>query len=925
MASDAIKQCQPAPGGGCSGPPGEVNGKSAKRTRDKRKPQSAVSAAIVPAVELHAVSAAGDALSLQERLAQIVARAVEDVGVPFEPAALAIQSEARGTDPALYARHKDALKAARKSIDLHELNRLTKPSPGRSGKFTAAPSAEEADLQDGPHSADGLGCPYRYVGDRMVYTCQTKEGEPSETTLTNFRARIVVDAAEDDGSGRDDAAPVRYYHLECHQRGRVDLIRIPAGDFNSMDWVPVYLGAAHIVSPGAGKAARARHGIQLLSPGLERRTIYTHTGWRKIDGQWVFLHADGAIGPAGPVGGIDVRLEDGLRRYVLPGPPEGADRQEAVRRSLGFLGIADVAQTWPMLANAYAAPTGEALQTNFTGWAQGVSGTRKTAATVLLMNHYGDFTEEGHLPCSFLDTANSTELTCFSAKDVLVPMNDFSPQEDPKAAAAQGQKATQIMRARGNNQGRKRLTRDCQQMGAHPPRGLPFVSSELPVPGSQSGEARSFGFGWQQVDLGRLTQAQNCDRSHYALAMSAYIQWLAGQMDELKETLPDRVRTLARSQDEIGHGRVSCAAAHLICAVELFLQFAVEVGAVTETECAAHFVAAKAAIANCAVDTDRQQAEKRPAVTFLEYLRASLLRGSIYLRDYDTDQAPGADPRRYGWERSGGECEGYYPRSNARDVGWVKDRKLYLVPATIHQVVVEFARSSGAGFPFDLKALGQALDQDELLAQKSEEQRQKRLTFRATVRGGARVHCWVLPEDAIFPASEEPGEGPAGAESTGDELAVNEQARADRLGAPPAGCHAGSSEGGVTADQPSCWRCRRVLPKCGLYSASDSKFLCREAGQRECEAISRELGGNGADSHSTTPDLNTPALALLEEARRHGVVLLLNDRGELLIKSYGTADTRLKGRLHAMKAELVEALQCEAGQRRLSGLAGEVL
>ena len=76
-----------------------------------------------------------------------------------------------------------------------------------------------------------------------------------------------------------------------------------------------------------------RVAIQLLSRDAPRRTVYTHTGWRQDAGRWVYLHAAGAIGPDGPVAGVEVDLPNALRHYVLPEPPVGPELAAAIRAS----------------------------------------------------------------------------------------------------------------------------------------------------------------------------------------------------------------------------------------------------------------------------------------------------------------------------------------------------------------------------------------------------------------------------------------------------------------------------------------------------------------------------------------------------------------------------------------------------------------
>ena len=45
---------------------------------------------------------------------------------------------------------------------------------------------------------------------------------------------------------------------------------------------------------------------------MAERTVYTHTGWRKLDGKWAYLHGGGAIGASGAVAGVETSLPAAL-------------------------------------------------------------------------------------------------------------------------------------------------------------------------------------------------------------------------------------------------------------------------------------------------------------------------------------------------------------------------------------------------------------------------------------------------------------------------------------------------------------------------------------------------------------------------------------------------------------------------------------
>ena len=134
-----------------------------------------------------------------------------------------------------------------------------------------------------------------------------RNGAGSLVPLTNFLARIVSDLVIDDG-----ADPQRLFGLEAELGGHKIAFTIPATEFARMGWVLGKLGPEAIVYPGQTQHARAA--VQALSHGIRREQVYVHTGWRKLGGQWVYLHAGGAIGATGPAAGVQVQLPEQLAR-----------------------------------------------------------------------------------------------------------------------------------------------------------------------------------------------------------------------------------------------------------------------------------------------------------------------------------------------------------------------------------------------------------------------------------------------------------------------------------------------------------------------------------------------------------------------------------------------------------------------------------
>src|SRR5262249_40153621 len=123
-------------------------------------------------------------------------------------------------------------------------------------------------------------------------------------------------------------------------------------EFEKMDWVREKWGSDPVIE--VGKTAHVRNAIlEIDCENKKRVNIYAHTGWRKIEGKWVYLHAGGAIG-TGAVENITVRLPDNLSRYELPN--SCLDVPKAIRTSLKTLKLADKHMTYPLLAYTFLAP-----------------------------------------------------------------------------------------------------------------------------------------------------------------------------------------------------------------------------------------------------------------------------------------------------------------------------------------------------------------------------------------------------------------------------------------------------------------------------------------------------------------------------------------------------------------------------------------
>ena len=358
-------------------------------------------------------------------------------------------------------------------------------------------------------------------------------GEPEEQPLCNFTARIVEELACDDGLEINLSLSI-----EGEQRGR-PLPRVPVSfeEFMAMGWPAKHWGTQCIVEPGNGKKDTLRAAIQTLSHAkgaVERRTVYIHTGWRQVDGAWLYLHGGGALGAAGPAGGVEVSLS-GLNRYELPAPSTTPqERRDAAAASMACLDIAPPAISLPLLACVYLAPLAQALNVDFMLWLEAPSQSQKSSIAALALAHFGAAMDRTCLTANWTDSANAIEGKLFALADALAVIDDYAPQPSASQQATLDATVSRVIRACGNRQGRGRLRADLSQRPDRYPRGLTVGTAEQ-WPTGESINARLFGVTLQRgdVDLAALTRAQAAaERGLLARCMADYIQGLAARFDE---------------------------------------------------------------------------------------------------------------------------------------------------------------------------------------------------------------------------------------------------------------------------------------------------------------------------------------------------------------------------------------------------------
>lgn len=481
---------------------------------------------------------------------------------------------------------------------------------------------------------------------------------------------------------------------------------------------------------GTTKKAYIADSILAQSDTAIRQTVYTQTGWRKIDGKWCFLHGGGAIGAEG----VTVELSGRNTQYQFPNS-ESPGRYETLQR---FFTVAPESITYPLVALAFLSPLNEAFrragyEPAFVMWLQGVTGSLKSTLAALALNFYGEGWNNKSLPHTFKDSANFLEKSGFLLADVLTICDDFFPASNRVEAAKMAATAQSISRSWGDRTGRSRMSSDTSLRRGYPARGILLCTGEdAPLIG-QSGAARSFVLELKKgdVQLSELSYLQ-AHTDHLAECMRDYIEWLIPQMDSLPERLKTRFYELRGAAQQEQHGRTIEAIAHLQVATETFSRFLVDRGEIDAGQAEKMQRDSWRIFNELADEQNRRISQDRPTTLFLDALKEL-----IETKTYNIAKVDSNNP--YG---------DYTPD---RLLGFCDNEFYYLYPESAYKAVKMFYSQSERNFPLSKNQLYKHLKIEQLI-----EAGEQQTTKQKKIKGNNGKWLWLKRTALEISESEKP-------------------------------------------------------------------------------------------------------------------------------------------------------------------------
>jgi hypothetical protein len=579
--------------------------------------------------------------------------------------------------------------------------------------FAHDPPADEGDEdQEGGDAPRFLAPGLAHHRNTFISFKETEEGLKT-IPLSNFSFHIVKHITRDSG-----AETATFFELKCtHQNGEVRNVTVSTSEFGGLGWVTQELPPTWIVYAGMSTAQKVRQAAQHLTEleGFETQTLYQFTGWTEINGESVYLHADGAIGADGLRTDVETDLPGKLGLVRLPAPSAGGDLRADALTSLRLLELGPPHVVAPLFAMVPTAILSPFHTVDFAPQLWGRTGTFKTETAAIVQRHWGQEFNKLNLVASWTGTANALERLAFLAKDMVVVFDDFQPEGTTADQARMHATMQRLLRSAGNAAGRQRMNVDGSLRPEFFPRGLVLSTGEDVARGhSASGRSLAIEVAPGDIQASVLTELQHAgDNGVFARVTSSVIQWIARNWERVgrvyRALVADQVAQLRSTP--MAHTRNSETLGTLYAAATVWLNVLVKLEAITQEE-------RDASLRTCALGINQVGASQADVISnvdpvnqFLQLVGAALQSGDAHLASTEDNNEP-PNCTVYGWrmlmQRT---SEGLMPdpRAQGTRIGWVDQRGIFLIPEAALNVVQALGVRQGITIPWSAKTLGKRL------------------------------------------------------------------------------------------------------------------------------------------------------------------------------------------------------------------------
>ncbi len=477
-------------------------------------------------------------------------------------------------------------------------------------------------------------------------------------------------------------------------------IEISKEDLNNFNFIIGSSWEKYAVVIGNNKS-KLREVCQILSRDtINETTIYTNTGFERIDGNLVYLYHNGAISKEN----IDVKAdlsEGGLQQYCFT--DKEFNIKEALQTSFNILKLAKEKVSIPLLAYIYITPLISLLREkniycDFLLMLIGGTNTGKSSLAAIANSHFGDF-KRNTFNTSLNDTISKIEKQSYMLKDCMFVPDDLNPEHNGKKIEL----ASKIIGSLADRQARGRVTSNIKIRKSYYARGTAILTGEFVPPLAKSRLSRTIilDFDKTTVNVDNLLIMQEHTKK-LSYAMKMYIKFIIDNEDEILEECTEVIKKLQKLQKLQSSkytnilGRTKEARNILYLGFHLFLAFMLENDIIDEKQKEKLEEKAEKVLDEIMLSQARAIEETNPTEMFYNALEALINSNKVMLEDYST---------------------GFPIRGAGIKIGYFdsKVNRLYLYIDIIYNEVFTFYKKRNIVFPLTEPTLLKTLQEEGIL------------------------------------------------------------------------------------------------------------------------------------------------------------------------------------------------------------------
>lgn len=397
----------------------------------------------------------------------------------------------------------------------------------------------------------------------------------SDTPFMNFTPELVQLLRRDDGFSISDRIVFSAFRNGVHEAP----VEVEKKDMIG-NQPHLKFSAGCRIYQGRGNCARCGEMMGMQCEEAETKTVYTHTGWKVIEGRRVFLNGKNSITADGLTDAYSVELDSDLQRCYCFVACE--DSLEMCFNTLFWI-MPKAAPDWlivPSLAYVFLSPLNGMLrelgaEPSFSFYLIGKTGSFKSSWSKVLLCFFGRLGYAETAPITFLDTKNAIGRKLGLGADVPLLLDDRRPTSN--SADKQHYEGIEkfVSSAIGDRAARGRLNADSTAKTSYIARCNLIVTAEEAFQNiGSSAVARSVSVELQpdSIDFHYLRELQ--DRpEHLNKIMQLYIQWVICRYEELKGNVLDKLKEYRKIFAQAGHPRLATAFSQLMLGYAMYLAF----------------------------------------------------------------------------------------------------------------------------------------------------------------------------------------------------------------------------------------------------------------------------------------------------------------------------------------------------------------